>query len=348
MRRLLRTAPVALLALGVFAPWRLVAQEPLVGRPADPNAGAAIEKQPPPVDEPHRRRSTIYVANRASADVMIFSRDTAELIATIPVGRLPSGLAARSDGDRIYVACAGSHSIQVIDGATRKLLDNVSLVSGSAPTHIILSPDERTFYVAASGLDAVYVFDAGSLQQTGETPVGRRPTRLGISRDGRTLYVLSVQSGRVDIVDTFSKKVIASPSVGSQPSDLAVDRVTGTAYVVHSGAPMLHSIAEGEVQAREISIEAPAESLAADSSARRLLLASPSSGRILLLAPATGASTMTIRVSEVSRMVIDPEGRNLYALSARKGMMSIINRIVGTVEREVPVGKEPWDLVLIP
>ncbi len=299
-------------------------------------------------DEPHRRRSTLYVALRGSAEVAVLSRDTAEVLATIPVGKSPTGLAARSDGDRIYVACAGAHTVQVIDGAARKVLDTVSLPHGAAPVHVVLSPDEKTLYVAASGLDAVYVLDAPSLQQTGEIAVGRQPVRLAVSPDGRRLYALCAQSGRVDIVDTSLMKVIASPSVGSRPGDLALDPASGTVYVVRPGAPALHSIAEGAAQATETSIEAPAESLAVDGAAGRLLLASPTAGRISILAPATGASTKVIPVADVSRLVIDTEGQLLYALSARRGLLIYVNRILGAVEREVQVGKEPWDLVLIP
>jgi YVTN family beta-propeller protein len=319
--------------------------DPNVDPNADPNAGPAARTGE---IDPHRRRSTIYVANRGSAEVMAFSRDTGELIATIPVGKSPSGLAARADGDRIYVACAGSHTVQVIDGVTRKVLDTVSLPHGSAPAHIILDPDERTFWVAGSGDDTVYAFDAGSLQETAEIEVGRGPMRLAISDDGKRVYALCALAGRVFIIDADGKRVIASPGVGSLPGDVAVDPVRGTVYVAHPGAPFLHAVEAGAVEAKEIGIESPADSIAVDGPSRRLLLASSATGRILLLSPATGTSVKIIPVPEVSRIVIDPEGRNLYALSARRDTLIFVNRIIGTVEREVKVGKEPWDLVLIP
>jgi YVTN family beta-propeller protein len=299
-------------------------------------------------EDPHRRRSTIYVAARGSSQVVALSRDTAERLATIEVGRSPSGLAARSDGDRIYVACAGSHSVQVIDGATRTVLDTITLAHGAAPAHLLLSPDERTLYVAASGLDAVYVLDASSLQQTAEIPVGRQPSRLAISPDGRRLFALCVKSGRVDILDTAAARVLASAPVGSLPSDIALDPQNGTVYVVRPGAPALHALPEGSAQAKEISIDAPAEALAVDSAARRVLAASPAAGRIAVLSPATGASTKIIRAAEVTRLAIDREGPRLYALSARRGVLLYVDRILGVVEREVPVGREPWDLVVIP
>jgi len=324
---------------------------PQASRAAVPDPNADPNSAPTPTApeiDPHRRGATIYVADRGSADVMAFNRDSGEPIATIPVGKAPSGLAATANGDRIYVASAGSHAVQVIDGATRTVLDTLSLPHGSAPAHLLLTADERTLWVAGSGNDTVYVIDAGSLQQTAEIEVGRAPTRLAISPDGRKIYALCSQAGRLDIIDAEARRVIASPSVGSLPGDLAVDPVRGTVYVVHPGAPLLHVVEDGAVTAREIGIESPIDSIVADGPSRRLLLASSFTGRVLLFSPATATSTKIIPVPEASRIVIDPEGRNLYAVSARRGVLIFVNRIIGSVEREVKVGKEPWDLILIP
>jgi YVTN family beta-propeller protein len=280
--------------------------------------------------------------------VIALSRDSAALLATIPVGKRPSGLAARSDGDRIYVACAGSHTVEVIDGATRKVLDRVALTHGAAPEHVVLGPLEQTLWVAAAGMDVVYAFDAASLQQIGEIPVGRQPTRLAVAADGRQVYALSAGSGRVDILDAQGMKPIASTLIGSRPRDIALDPRTGSLYVVRSEAPILSVIPEGSAQAQEVSIDAPAEAVAVGSVARRLVLSMPASGRIAIVAPATGAATKVISAPEVSRVAIDPEGTRLYALSARSDLLFYIDQTLGTIERKVPVEKEPWDLVLIP
>lgn len=308
----------------------------------------AQEEEESGLPDPHRRRSTLYVALRGAAEVVAFSRDSGEELARIPVGRQPSGLAARADGDRIYVACAGSHVVQVIDGATRTVLDTITLTHGARPTHLVLSPDERTLYVAASGLDAVYAFHAPSLQQTQEIQLGRAPSRLAISPDGRRLYALAVEGGQVDIIDTAAAAVVASVPLGSRPSDLVLDPRNGALHVVRSGAPVLHTLPDGGARAIEIALDAPAVSLALDLAPGRLIAASPGAGRIAILAAATGATTKVIRAQEVSRVALDPEGKRLYALSARRGTLLFVDRGLGGIEKELKIGKEPWDLVLIP
>ena len=328
---------VLLLTLTASPAGSLLSQEPDPAQPPDPG----------PTD-PHRRRSTLYVAVRGAAEVVAYGRDSGEELARIPVGRLPSGIAARTDGDRIYVACAGSHTIQVIDGANRTVLDTIALAHGATPSHLVLSPDGRTLYVAATGLDSVYVFDASSLQQTAEIPVGRAPTRLAIDGDGRRLFALAAEAGRVDIIDTGGAKVVASVPVGSRPGDLAFDARAGTVYVVRPGAPILNVLPDGAARVREVAIDVPAASLVVDLAPGRLLAVSPDLGRVAILASGTGTTTKVIRVAGVSRVALDPEGQRLYALSARRGLLLYVNRVLGGVERELKVGKDPWDLVLIP
>lgn len=313
--------------------------------PGQESAAPAPEDAP---SDPHRRRSTLYVAVRGAGTVVALSRDTGEVLATIPAGKLPSGIAARADGDRVYVASAGSHTVRVIDGATREVLDTVTLAHGAAPLHLALTPDGRSLYVAASGLDTVLALDAASLQETLEIAVGRKPVRLALSPDGRRLYVLCQGSARVDIIDTASARVVASVPVGAQPSDLALDPQTGTVYVVERGAPNLHVLQEGGARRRLLSLDGPAVSAAYDAGARRLALAMPAAGRIAIVLPSSGASTKTIRTPEVSRIALDPEGARLYALSARRGLLLVVDQVLGTVLKEVPVGEDPWDLVLIP
>ncbi|HKY34243.1 MAG TPA: hypothetical protein VJV23_17075 [Candidatus Polarisedimenticolia bacterium] len=315
-----------------------------------PRAAASAQEPAPGLQEldPHRRRSTLYVAARGSHEVLVLTRDQGEVIAAIPAGKRPSGLAARRDGDRIYVACAGSHAVQVIDGAARRVIDTIVLPHGAAPLHVALSEDARTLYVAASGIDSVLVLDAAGHHQIAEIPVPGRPSRLALSPDGRRLYALCPRAGRLHVIDTSRAQVIASAAVGSGASDLAVDRSRGTVYVARSGAPSLAVLDEGSSQPREAPIPWAAEAVAVDPRTGRLLLSSPAAARIVEASPGTGASAQETSMAEPWRLAVDPEGKNLYALSARRGVLAFVDRIRGAVVRDVPVGKEPWDLVLIP
>ncbi len=309
--------------------------------------GGAVALPVEPEIDPHRRGSTLYVVGRTSSDVTALSRETGEILAVIPVGRRPSAIDARRDGDRIYVACSGAHTVEILDGARRVVLDTVPLTHGSAPEDILLGPDGTTLFVAATGRDAVIALDASSLLEVAEIPVGRRPMRLAIDRDGRRLYVLAEGAGRVEVIDTATRKVEVTHAVGTQPSDLALDPETGTLFVARAAAPILHAIMAGSAAPRELGLEAPAVSIAIDAIRRRLAAASPTTGSIHLISAATGASLKVIRATGITRVAGDPEGRYLYALDARRNLVVVFNQISGVREREIAVGKEPWDLVLI-
>jgi YVTN family beta-propeller protein len=66
------------------------------------------------------------------------------VVATIPVGSGPVGVAASSDGSRIYVANRESNSVSVIDAAARRVITNVTV--GEGPNGLAIRPDGGVVY----------------------------------------------------------------------------------------------------------------------------------------------------------------------------------------------------------
>ena len=88
-----------------------------------------------------------------------------KVTATIAVGLHPSGLAWDEMHHRLYVANSNSDSISIIDTATNRLTDTLTLqpfmkkVAGVSPESVALSPDHSTLYAACAGINAVAVVD---------------------------------------------------------------------------------------------------------------------------------------------------------------------------------------------
>jgi YVTN family beta-propeller protein len=76
-------------------------------------------------------------------------------VKTIKVGLHPCGMVISPDGSRLYVACANSDIISVINTVTDEVVDSISLhqgkdiLFGSSPDDLTISPDGKYFYVAA-------------------------------------------------------------------------------------------------------------------------------------------------------------------------------------------------------
>jgi YVTN family beta-propeller protein len=116
-------------------------------------------------------RNLLYVTDSALNRVLVFSPATRTVVATIPVGLQPVGLALTPDGETLYVANSGEYAISVIDINLRQQLYKIatpSLGPGSGYTPNDITVISGTVALvssappgAASG-GPIYQLDLGS------------------------------------------------------------------------------------------------------------------------------------------------------------------------------------------
>ncbi len=164
----------------------------------------------------------IYVSNWGAETVTVL-RDSGGAVAEgrILVGRHPSALLLNRDGTRLYVACASTDRIAVVDTHRRHVITELldpppsGPIEGSTPNALALSTDETRLFVAEADANAVAVFDLlpetsnvatarGNDQLAGRIPVGWYPTSLLVVGDS-----LLVGNGK-------GKGTVANPG-GPQP-----------------------------------------------------------------------------------------------------------------------------------
>jgi YVTN family beta-propeller protein len=74
------------------------------------------------------------------------------VIATIPVGVNPDGVAITPDGGRAYVANNGSNTLSIIDTATNRVVATVPVgETGIGLTEVAITPDGSYAYVNLDG-----------------------------------------------------------------------------------------------------------------------------------------------------------------------------------------------------
>jgi len=117
------------------------------------------------------------------------------VVATIPVGSRPKGVAFSPSGALAYVANGYTNDVSVIDTTTRLVVATI----------------------------------------TGLVADGTTDRWLAITPDGSRLYVTNLFSGKVSVIDTSTRSVIATLSVGSIVSGIAASPmatpITGTISV---------------------------------------------------------------------------------------------------------------------
>jgi YVTN family beta-propeller protein len=127
----------------------------------------------------------IYVTNEGSDNVSVINRQSAEVTATIMVGKKPRGIAVSHGGRRhkVYVANSGANSISVIDPATNRIENEIPIRFGNAPEGIAVantSSNKELIFVANYGSNNVSVIDTTTFQEVEKIDVGRGPIAIAV------------------------------------------------------------------------------------------------------------------------------------------------------------------------
>ena len=146
-----------------------------------------------------RDGKTLLVSLWGGSRVLLVDPETLAVRGEIPVGEHPSAMALSSDGARLFVACANTNAVWVVDLASRATTERISIAlepkapPGSTPNGLGLSKDGRTLLVANADNNTVAVVDVASKESRvkGFLPVGWYPTGAQLASDGKRILVIS-------------------------------------------------------------------------------------------------------------------------------------------------------------
>lgn len=193
-------------------------------------------------------REYAYVTNGKSNTVSVIdltpdpTRTTRfTILKTIPVGMEPTGVAANTKKNEIYVVSTGSNNVSVIDAEKNAVVATIG-VQGK-PYFIDVSEDGKRAYVANSGSADISVIDLEKRVVLGNVRVGSGPGLARVSPDGATVVVTNRGDNTVSLIDAKSLRVRATLPVCQQPEDIAIMPDSSKAFVACSGSSQVASIA---------------------------------------------------------------------------------------------------------
>ncbi|MEZ5104804.1 MAG: beta-propeller fold lactonase family protein [Draconibacterium sp.] len=178
------------------------------------------------------------IANNGS--VSVIDLNTNRNIKSIEVGLHPSGMVASPDGNRLYVACANSDVISVINTLTDEVVEEIlvrtekELPFGSAPNALFVSKDGKTLYVANGTDNAICVIELGqSSRVKGYIPTGWYPASVLLDEESNLLIVANAkgvgsrnqQTGRAG---HNSRELQGTVSFISLPDEVKLTQMTET------------------------------------------------------------------------------------------------------------------------
>jgi YVTN family beta-propeller protein len=184
------------------------------GEPPSPPDGRKEENKPsvPERDEPAKYRPTIFpytclahpdgkrafVSLWAKSAVAVIDLESNSLAAIWSTAEHPTEMVLSPKGDVLYVACANSTKVSVIDTATGKGLQTIhcalypSAGVGNTPNSLAMTPDGQILFVANADNNNIAVFnvsDAKTAKPMGFIPTGWYPTSVRYNAKDRNIYI---------------------------------------------------------------------------------------------------------------------------------------------------------------
>jgi len=160
----------------------------IAAKPAPKQAGPSLkERYLSPIEmalSPDGR--VIYVVCQDSDEVRVVDAQSNKVVGSVPVGRLPRGIAQSVDGRQLFVTNAWSDTVSVIDVATLKVIR--TLPTGYEPTGIVLDRSGTALYVANRLSGDISVIDVATGQEIKRLLAGRGASYLAPSPDGKWIY----------------------------------------------------------------------------------------------------------------------------------------------------------------
>jgi DNA-binding beta-propeller fold protein YncE len=147
------------------------------------------------VDGPRNR---VYVSLWNNAAVAVVDLTEKRLVKTFDTEKHPTEMVLAPDGKTLYVACANSTRVSVLNAEDGKGLETINCAlyptapSGNTPNSLCLTPDGELLFVANADANNVAVFGVGTpgkAKPLGFIPTGMYPTSVRYNPAGKKLYI---------------------------------------------------------------------------------------------------------------------------------------------------------------
>ncbi len=158
----------------------------------------------------------LYVVCQDSDEVRVVDVQSSKVISSVPVGRMPRGIALSPDGRQLYVTNAWSDTVSVIDTAALQVVQ--TLPTGSEPSGVVSDTNGTTLYVANRLSGDVSVIDVKSGLETKRLLAGRGASYLALSPDGKWIYCTHIYpnagtprtqpNSEITVIDTARQTVV--------------------------------------------------------------------------------------------------------------------------------------------
>jgi YVTN family beta-propeller protein len=283
----------------------------------------------------------VYAADSTSANVTVISATTNTVVATIPVGLGPVGVAYDDGNNEVYVADSASSNVSVISGTTNTVVATIPV--GVGPFGVAYDSANGEVYVANDASNNVSVISGTTNTVVATVPVGTEPIALAYDSGMDEVFVANQGSDYVSVISTATNTVVATVPVGPEPLAVAYDSGNGEVYVPWTTGtgklPGTVSVISGTTNTvvATVPVGSLPVAVAFDSGNGELYVVNEDSGNVSVISGATNKVVATIPVGSYPwGLAYDRANGDLYVANDVSNNVSVISGTTNTVVTTVP------------
>lgn len=152
--------------------------------------------------------SKLIVANEDQNTLGIYDVATgklAELIDLSKIGRRPRGVKRSPLGTGYAVTMEGSGTLVMLDPDFKVVRQ---IQTDAKPYGVAFDRSGKRIFVSAAAAQKLQIFDAGTLKELGETPIGKRCWHFTFTPDDSKLLIACGRSNNVYVIDASTYKTL--------------------------------------------------------------------------------------------------------------------------------------------
>lgn len=286
-----------------------------------------------------------YISNVGDNTVSVIDTASNTVVATVPVGHAPRGVAVNHTATRIYVTNWADGTVSVIDTSTNIVTATIPV--GNEPYGAAVNPTGTRVYVTNFASDTVSVIDTVSNAVVDTVPVGIGPFGIAVSRVGTwtRAYVVNNQDHTVSVIDTNTNTVIDLITVEPSPYGIAVNPTGTQAYVTHWAPNYIVSVIDTTSNAVTATVPVGTNpfGVASNLAGTKVYVTNHSDNTVSEIDTAANSVTAVIGVGTYPLGVtVNRAGTRVYAANSNSNTVSVIDTTTNTVVATVPVGSTPY------
>jgi len=308
----------------------------------------------------------VIVSNEASNDLAVIDPKSDRVIARIPVGKRPRGMALSPDREHLYVALSGTppagpgvdesrlppadkkaDGIAVVDLTTRRLIKIIKGVSD--PERVAVSAGGERLFVASEDQGVIVMFDVRSGKALARTPVGAEAEGVDLSPGGIRVFATSEAEGRVSILDARSATLVSQISVGLRPRSTAFSPDGLRAYVANEASGTI-SVLDTASLRNVKTLHLPQQRFPMRVSVPRdgspLYVSTGRGQEVLGIDPRTGqVLERAISGARPRDMTLSSDDSELYVANGPSNDVTVFELPRLVVRTRIQTGQKPWGVV---